>query len=187
MRKVKINMWRGCSQDQRGFTLIEFLIYSVIVSFVIGALVLTGVNVLQGRGKVGMIEEVNHNGRVVMERMTYYIRHAKKINSPNIGESASSLSLEMPIKEKSPTVFSVNVNGFLVVEIGSTGFPLPLTSENITVTSLNFINVSYPSSPGAIRIEITIKYNDPGNREEYSFEKTFYTTENIRAMGYLAL
>ena len=175
--KMKIkNTKLPCKKDGRwraGFTLIEFLIYSVIVAFIMGVLVLSGVNVMQARTRVAVAEEVNHNGRVAMNRILTNIRHAKSIDSI----SSDILSLEVPLSVNSPTIFEV-IDGILTIKRG-TEEPLPITTETVTVSNLEFVNLSYPETE-TIRIAMTLEYSAPLQREEYEFERTFYVTENIR-------
>ncbi|GAI31695.1 unnamed protein product, partial [marine sediment metagenome] len=45
--------------------------------------------------------------------------------------------------------------------------PYELTSDQVTVSSLRFTNLSYQDTPGTIRIEMTIDHINPGARIEY--------------------
>ena len=169
----------GHCDREVGFTLIEFLLYSVIVAFVVGSLVLSGINILQGRAQVGALEEVNHNGKLAMEKITASIREAESINHPSLGSGAEYLSLKMPIEIDNPTIFEVDVNKALTIKRG-VEVPVPITSERVNVSSLTFTNVSYSATGGAVRIRMEIKYSNPTGRDVYEIERTFYTTENIR-------
>lgn len=162
-----------------GFTLIEFLIYSVIVAFLVGVLVLMGTNILENRASIAVTEEVNHNGKMAMEGIAYHIRKAESINSPIQGAESNSLELEMDVSEEDPTVFEVDVGSRLTVKRG-TAEAVSLTTEKVEVSFLSFTNVSYDDTPGTVRVKMTVKYINPAERSEYEFERTFYTTENIR-------
>ncbi len=165
----------------KGFTLIEFLIYSVIVAFMTGTLILAGVNIMQGRSKVEAIEEVNHNGRMITEVVTHYIRQAENINYPSEGIAADYLSLEMPIAEESPIRFYVE-DSVLLFERGSAEAS-PLTSERVRVSSIQFTNTSYPESAKTVKMVATIEYNNLSGKSEYDFAKNFYVTENIKELA----
>ncbi len=162
-----------------GFTLIEFLIYSVIVSFIIGSLVLTGVNIMQAKARIDIMEEVNYSGRTVLNTITSYIRQAEEVIYPVPGNSGDYLSLGVSISELSPTIFELDENGMLMIKRKEDPAAL-ITTENIRVSSLTFTNLSYSGTPGTVKIEIKIEYLNPSGRSEYDFEKTFYTAENIR-------
>lgn len=170
--KKKINNQNCC-----GFTLVEFLIYSTIVTFVVGGLVLTGINVLQGRARVKTVEEVNHNGKMAMEKIASHVRKAEDINHPEAGNEADYLSLAMFEEEDSPTVFNVE-EGALMIKRGVKDAK-PITAEAVKIESLKFTNVSYPDG-GTVRVETTMEHDDITGRVEYGFKRSFYTTENLR-------
>jgi uncharacterized protein (TIGR02145 family) len=168
-----------------GFTLVEFLIYSVIVMFIMGSLVLVGINVIKGRAKVMVAEEISHNGRMALEKIALAIREAEAVNAPLIGEFGETLSLQMFLDEENPTIFEVNESEMLTMKKGSEEATI-ITSDKIKIKSIKFTNVSYPNANGSIKIEITAGYNNPSEREEYDLEKTFFTTENIRTTEQLS-
>jgi len=162
----------------KAFTLIEFLIYIGIVGLVLIAAGAIALNILFDKAKLTAIEEVSQNTRFTMEKIANTVRNAQAINSPAISASAPALSLQMADSGKNPTVFDL-FGGAVRIKEGA-GSAVNLTSSKITVTNLQFSNISYASTPGTIRIQITVKSINPGNRQEYNFEKIFYTTANIR-------
>lgn len=173
---LKINKKR-CGVN-KGFTLIEFLLYIGIVGIVLlvaGAICL---NVLFGKAKLMAIEEVSQNTRFTIEKIADRVRNANTINSPTQGVSTSTLSLQMADSAKNPTVFDLSSGVVRITE--GTGSAVNLTSSEVTVTNLQFSNISYSNTPGTVRIQMTVKLTNPENRQEYNFEKTFYTTANIR-------
>lgn len=163
---------------QKGFTFIEFLLYIGIVGVVLTVAGAIGLNVLFGKAKLIAIEEVSQNARFTMEKITESIRSAQQINSPTQGATSSTLSLQMADAAKNPTVFTL-ASGILQIQ-ESTGAVVDLTSSEVVVSALQFSNISYPNTPGAVRIEMTLQFTNPENRQEYRFEETFYTTTNIR-------
>jgi len=172
---VKKKHRRECMQE--GFTLIEFLVYSVLVTILVGSLVLIGVNILQGRARMVGMEEVNHNGKMAIERIAYHIRKAESINFPPNWSEGVSLSLEMKDPLKNPTVFEVGVNDVLTIKEGPSA-PVAITTEEVDVFLLKFTNVSI-DTPGAVRVELTLEYSSPRGVHGEDFRRTFYTTENI--------
>ncbi len=168
-----------CKISESGFTLIEFLLYSIIVTFIVGALVLAGINVMQGGGSINVSEEVNHNGKMAMNRIMSYVRMAEGINSPEQGASASSLSLAMPDTVLYPTVVFEVSAGELTIKRGDDA-AVVITAETVSVSNLNFINLSYPETSGTVKVEMTVEHLNPLRRSEYEFERNFYSTENVR-------
>ncbi len=165
---------------EKGFTLIEFLIYITVTTV---ALVLVGsltTGIFWGKTSLATSEEVGQNARLIMERIASAVRNADGINSPLIGQSDGSLSLSFSDSDRDPTVFSLSGDNIVFTENG--GSESQLNSDYVKVTSLNFANVSYEDTPGAVRTVITIEYRNPGERSAYDFEKTFYLTTALRNM-----
>jgi len=160
-----------------GFTFLEFLIYITIVGVI---LTVTGnlcLNVFFAKAKLTAIEMVNQDARFATEKVSERIRSAEAINNPALGESSTTLSLQMADLAKNPTVFDLS-DGTIRIKEGS-GAVVDLTTSEVILTTLQFSNISYPNTPGTLRVQMTIKSINPENRLEYNFEKTFYTTENI--------
>lgn len=135
---------------ERGFTLIEFLLYIGLVGIVLTVAGAIGLNVFFGKAKLGAIEEVSQNARFAMERVAQAVQD---------GQDASIFTL----------------SGGALLQNG-----MAITTGEVVVTDFQISDISYPGAPGTKRIQMTIKFNNPENRQEYNFEKTFYTTANIR-------
>jgi len=162
----------------RGFTLIEFLLYITIVATVVLIAGGIGLNVLLGKAKLSALQEVSQNARFSIEKIAYEVRNAEAINSPAPGLASSTLSLQMAVAGVNPTVFDLS-NGVLRIQEG-TSDAINLTSSEVTVSSVQFLNVSYSGTPGTVRVEMTVTFTNPDNRQEYTVEQTFYTTANVR-------
>jgi prepilin-type N-terminal cleavage/methylation domain-containing protein len=154
----------------KGFTLIEFLIYIAIVAAVLLAAFNFAWQIIYGNVKAQSIREVQQNARFSMEKITRTIETALAINSPLPGDSANSISLEMPILDLNPTIFDVFDNKLRIIQ-GQRG-PYELTNERVIVSNLQFTNLSYENTPGTVQVEMVIDHINPGQRSEYavSFE-----------------
>jgi prepilin-type N-terminal cleavage/methylation domain-containing protein len=150
---------------KRGFTLIEFLIYSAILGMVLVLSVGFLWDMVFGQIKEASYEEVQENSRFALMKISQEIKRAKAVNNPAPGFSSNTLSLSMNNPSFNPTIFDV-VDGKLRITIGSSG-PYELTSNQVIVNSLRFTNLSYPNTPGIIRIEMTVSHINPGNQSEY--------------------
>jgi len=159
-------------EKQKAFTLLEFVIYSTLVTIIVGLLVLISANVLGARARIIAQEEVSHNARFALGRITSEIRNSRAI----VTASGSSLRL---IDADGDTVGFDLAGGVLRINKGN-GLPVALTSESVVVSALQFINVSYPATPGTIRIIMTVEFSNPLGRPEWDFKRTFHTTENVR-------
>jgi type II secretory pathway pseudopilin PulG len=134
---------------ERGFTLMELLIYSGIL--IISAGLITGIVVTVSRAnlKTQVEEDLNNQLMIFEEVFRQKIQAATSINSI----SGSYLSLEMSDSNKNPTNFTLT-NDVVSIEEGSTS-PLGLNnSEKIKVTSLIFT----PTGPETTDISDTYHY-----------------------------
>lgn len=138
------------NMNNKGFTLLEFLLYIGIVGIILLVAGAIGLNVFFGKAKLMAIEEVSQNARFAMEKVARVVRD---------GQDSSIFTL----------------SGGALLQNGTA-----ITSGEVTVTNFQISDISYPNTPGTKRIQMTIKLTNPENRQEYNFEKTFYTTANIR-------
>lgn len=149
----------------KGFTLIELIIYIGIVTAILLVIFNFAWEVIYGNIKSQAIREVQQNARFSMEIIARTIKEAKAINSPNLGSSANSLSLEMTDSNLNPTVFDVSDNKLRIAQGANN--PYELTNDRVIVSNLLFANLSYENTPGTIKIEISINHVNPTGRSEY--------------------
>ncbi|MFQ6049724.1 MAG: PilW family protein [Candidatus Paceibacterales bacterium] len=163
--------------ENRGFTLIEFLLY---IGILVMVLVLTGGflwDIIFGNIKETSYQEVQQNSRFVLVKITQEIKKATGINSPTPGTASTTLSLAMAATSTDPTVFDLVNEKLRITQ--STSSPYEMTSNQVIVTNLQFTNLSYPDTPGTIRIEMTIDHINPGSRSEYEASASFKSTVSL--------
>ncbi|OGE33190.1 hypothetical protein A3C59_03680 [Candidatus Daviesbacteria bacterium RIFCSPHIGHO2_02_FULL_36_13] len=161
-----------------GFTLIELLLYIAVASIIVFTTASMLRFTLESRVKNQTIAEVEQEGAQVMALITQTVRNGTLINSPTIGNSAASLSLVVTDGASSPTVFDLS-SGAVRIKEGA-GATINLTSSRITVSNLNFQNLSMTDTPNIIRVSFTVTYTNSSGRNEYDFAKTFYGSADLR-------
>jgi len=166
------------SQSERGFTLVELLLYLGLSSVLIIAISIFLSMLLQARIKNQAIGEVEQQGLQVMQIMTQTIRNASSTNSPTQGASTSSLSLNTTVPANNPTVFDLSSGVIRITEGGGTAEAL--TNSRIVASGLIFQNLSRLDTPGIIRVQFTLTYKNPNNVSEYNFQKTFIASGTLR-------
>ncbi len=159
-----------CHSSAVGFTLIEFLIYSGIVVFVVLALTLAGTNVLHGRARVITMEDINRNASLSLEKITYLVRNSEGVNSA-IGDT---LSLEMSSPAQDPTEIFLDEGAIMISRGGE--HVGRLTTDSIVVSGLQFEEFLEDS----VRAEVTFNFHNPLGRTEYERSREFVVTENVR-------
>jgi type II secretory pathway pseudopilin PulG len=166
-------------RHQKGFTLVEMVLYVSLCSIILLALSTFLSFLLGARVRSQAITEVNQQGFQVMYQITQTIRNGRSIQVPSIGSSASTLSVTTGVPLLNPTVFSVSSSTFMIQEGGASA--VPLTNARVQISALTFQNISSASSTDKIiRISFTINYINPQGREEYSFTKTFNGSATLR-------
>lgn len=162
----------------RGFTLIELLLYFAIIPLVLLPISSFLSSFFEARVKNQTVMEVEEQGVSAMNIITQTIRNAEAINTPLLGSSASSLSLNVVDAGLDPTLFDLSGSTLRVTE--GIGSPVALTNTRVTASGLTFQNLSRPGTPGVIRIQFTLSRVNPEARHEYNFTKTFYGSATIR-------
>ena len=161
----------------RGFTLIELIIYIAIVAVVLLVAFNFVWEIIYGNVKSQAIREVQQNARFCIEKITKTIEEALVINSPTPGDSANLLSLEMPYSSLNPTIFHVFDNKLRITQ-GVRG-TYELTNDRVIVRSLQFTNLSYLDTPGTARVEMVIDHVNPNNRSEYAVSFEIKSTASL--------
>lgn len=165
-------------KNRRGFTLIELLLYVSITGLLLLSVTIFFSLLFQVRIKNQVIAEVEQQGMQVMQIMTQTIRNAENITAPTQGGSDASLSIDVLTSSSDPTVFALS-GGVLQITEG-TATPISLTNSRVTVSDLTFQNLSRTSTPGTVRITLTITAVNPSGRNEYNFTKTFVGSATLR-------
>lgn len=126
----------------RGFTLIETLIYVAIIGMVLTSFVLFSLSVSDPTEKSYSIEEVNANLRHLQSMISGLIRGAGSVDT--IGSSFNTdngyLLLGYP-NPNNPTSIGLNEFGQVELKRGSNA-STTLNSEKVVVTRLNFLDTS---------------------------------------------
>ncbi|MBI2019932.1 type II secretion system protein [Candidatus Daviesbacteria bacterium] len=146
---------------QKGFTFIEIILYVVIVSIMMAALIPFAWDVIGGASKSGAQQEVFSQARFVSERIKYEIRNASGITS--VGASSISLTNFSPdtttVIDLSGGKIRINKNGAGAVN---------LNSDDTNVTNLTFTNyTSGDNKTKHIQFSFTIDDNYGSSRQEY--------------------
>jgi type II secretory pathway pseudopilin PulG len=92
--------------QQRGYTLIELLLYVALVGGLLTAVTYFFSTAVDARVKNQTILEVNDQGVALMDTLTQTVRNATSITAPTTGLAGPSLTLAVPTGALSPTLFS---------------------------------------------------------------------------------
>lgn len=162
---------------QKGFSLLELLIYIAIFGTVVLATTNVLVVVFEGRDSTNARYEVMQNIRFASEKIRQLVYDA---SSFTVSGACPFNVLEATISGATTTA-TIN-NGIL--QLVSGGDISALTSDLVTATSTNsgclFAKISNPSpAKSTLQIQFTISYNDNGNRQ-LNFSNSVKTTISQR-------
>lgn len=166
---------------QKGFSLVEMVIYVAILSIVTFVLINTFISFGDTYRQVRMHRAIDNSAYVSLERMTRDIRNATNIvvNQSTFGVSAGVLVLNTANALTSTTTsFYVDYvdSGVLKVDVNGT-YSGPLTLAQVTVTNLVF-NRLVSTSSEAVKVDMTLEY-------EYGSDiitKTYNTTVILKGI-----
>ena len=161
---------------RQGFTLVEVLIYIAIIGIVITSFVTFAMSISGSRAKTYVVQEVHANARVALNLISQKIRLADDVFSPIAGNSNSSLELDMPGPDSNLT-FDV-ASGVLNITEGI-GSPIPITSDEVNISSLSFTNLAPSEERDNIRIKMIIEYRGDGSKE-YEYSQNLQTAISLR-------
>lgn len=166
---------------QGGFTLVEMILYIAIVSIFMTGLVYFTWDVIYGRVKSFVHQEVNQNIRFASKRIAYEIKNAKSVTTPSSG-STNILELVMADGTRNPTIINV-ADGRIQIGYGSSGNcptvnPCFLTSNKVKVTGLTFTSLS---SGNSTNIKFSFTVSSSGDRQEFNKSETYETAVELRS------
>jgi type II secretory pathway pseudopilin PulG len=165
-------------KKQDGMTLIELSIYITLVAAVLVMATSFAWNIINSRTKAFAVQEVEQNGRYIIEKFSQTVRQANDLTTPAISASGTTLTLAM----KGSTVSTVvlNVNGTQLLYKEGSGPSIALNSSAVKVTSLNFTNISSANGKTKhVRLQFTLETINPSGRNEWEFKNDFETSVEL--------
>lgn len=182
MKKLHFHLPTKHLDSQRGFTLLELLLYVAISAIIMSGIVTLLILLMNSRVKNQTVTEVESQGAFIMQELGASIRNSAAITAPAAGASATSLTLDTRDDTKDPVIYSLT-SGVVSVTEGSGPKPTvtPLNSSAVTVSGLSFQNLSLAGTTSqVIRVTFTVTYTNPSGRDEYNYSKTFYNSYSLR-------
>ena len=159
-------------KTKKGFTLIELVLYVVIVSMMLGALLPFMFEIMSGSVQSSTEQDVVSTARLISERIKVEIRKAKSIQSLTAG----SLTLQN-ISGPDTTIDLKNGNVRLDRGTGAVSLNPPST----VVTDLTFANYSSADlKTKHVKFNLTVRSLLTTGRQEYQRQVALESSEEIR-------
>lgn len=135
----------------RGLTLIEVLLYAVLVGMTMTALVLLATTAFKVRSEIRAQIILDDEMRFASGRILSAVHEATGITAPAIGVTSSTLTLSMASSTQDPT--TITLSGGIITLAQGTGTAVALTSSELNVSTLSFSRVS--STVAMVRLVMT--------------------------------
>ncbi|PIP86486.1 hypothetical protein COV42_00575 [Candidatus Campbellbacteria bacterium CG11_big_fil_rev_8_21_14_0_20_44_21] len=170
------NLKKRNSEKRRGFTLIEMIIYTSILSAVFVLVVNTLLLISRSYRSIKLTNDINNSASLSLERLTREIRLAESVNAGSsiLGAHPGSLVLNTT-EEGSPAT----LNFFLeddALKLSKDGLLSGLlTRDNIEVSNLVF-KLSSGENSEMVKIEMTLTGSEKGMIKS----DNFYTSAVLR-------
>ena len=150
----------GHSDHPKGFTLVETLIYIAIIGGVIVAFVSFALSISDSRNKTYVIQEVQANARLALGVITQKIQASNGLNASSsiFGVDPGVLSLSMASSSLNPTLISLSADDGILQITEGVNMPVFLTSDEIRITNLVFINLTASSTRENVKIDLTASF-----------------------------
>lgn len=145
-------------QNIIGFTLVELLLYISISSILLVSIGSYIVMLSQLNNQREVAEGIQSQITHIHDTLSYQIRIASNIISPNVGSESDTLVLDMKDVSMGQSVISMQ-DGVLMLNADSHG-ELPLTSQPLTVTDSSFTNTSGDGTEGNLYYQISVSWTD---------------------------
>ena len=165
-------------EKEKGFSMVEMIIYIAIFAIFVGALITFSLNINSSRLRSQMMLEVKDQGADLMRTLTTSIKNATVINNPGTGVSSGVLSINTSNLQTTPTIFSEDGEALYITE--GTSSPIALTNNKVKLTNLTFTNVSQSSTPGIIKIRFTISNTASKSSPAEQYSVDFYGSSAVR-------
>lgn len=160
-------------RNQKGFTIMEMLIYMGILTIFIMILVEVFNSILDVNLESESIGSVEQDGRFIIARLIYDIPQAQNIITPgNIGEQDNQLTLNI-----NGVNYNYRLNNGNLILTNNNGADV-LNGYDTTVSNLNFYHIGNTGGKNDIRISFMLTSK---TKYKGAFEaKTYQTTVGIR-------
>lgn len=133
--------------NNKGFTLIEVLVYLALLSIIITGCLSTAYFVLETSQKIDKAITQNEEKNFLLSILSWAMDGAVAINSPTAQQNGNTLSINKSDFDKNPLVFSFT-DRTLYLGIGGDA-ALPLNTSDTPITDFSVLHILNQSIEGA--------------------------------------
>ena len=164
-------------KNQKGFTLVEIVIYIGMLGIILSNFVLFGININNIRKKTTIINNVQENNRSIINLLNDTVRRSAGVIIPAKSQiSTSSLALNMTGTSQATTTFSLIGNDLYMI-VGSQS-PIKL-NHNAVLDSIYLINTAGVDDRDHLIINITSR-NISDDSIDFTYSQTVEAAISVR-------
>ena len=169
---------------QWGFTLVELLVYTAILSLVLALSAQFALSVLEASAKSIAKERVQANAANILQAFDFEVRHAQALYTPTSdfigdpGQLSIVTSRNLPSDETRTYVDIYADNRRLCVKRELAGISC-ISSSEVEITSLVFTRILQAGGAESVRMRISLRNMSP--KVEYQFAETLQTSARLRS------
>lgn len=166
-------------RNQKGFTIVETIIYVAIIGVFMTTVILFGISAVQTAEKAVVAQEVQQNARFAMERVVREVRGAEALNSglSTFALANSVLALDVSTGGNTPTVFDLDAGQLRMTQGANPS--VYLTADDVEVTEFRVENRSISGRTENVQIILTIQ-SAQGSGIVYNATTTLQSSAVIR-------
>lgn len=171
--------------NQKGFTLIEMLVYISVLTIICAAIVSFLFWAIKTNAKSRAAAEVSDNARRAMETMFYEIRQATSVYTPTSVFDVSQGQLSLETKISPPNNETKTYEDFYLADgklyLKKEGIaPEQITSDQVRVSNLIFKYLGSSGNLASVQINLKVEYNDSSGRPEFQAEVNLISSATLR-------
>ncbi|HJN62668.1 MAG TPA: type II secretion system protein [Candidatus Paceibacterota bacterium] len=161
----------------KGFTLIEMIVYVAILSIVFVLIINTLLIITRSYKSIKLTNDINNSASISLERIIREVRAAESVNTSSsiLGSNPGKLVLNTTNNLGAPLVLDFYVENNSLKLNKNAVLSGVLTKDNVEVTGLIFRHITSSSSQ-AVKIELTLT----GTERNTTKIDSFYSTAVLR-------
>lgn len=159
--------------------MIETIVYIGIVGLIVTALASYTISITDSHEKAAVVTEVQQGARGALAIMRRVIRESTSITSPINGTSTPYLLLDMPDMPGSEPDITIGAPDN-ILSLGEFGVGTTTLLSDTLRATVNFTNTASSTNRDAIRIELTVFYNNDSGDPIYDYSRSYETVVGRR-------
>ncbi len=164
------------THNQKGFTLIEALVYIALLTLLMGGAVVTCYGILESSGRNQTQAIVQEEGDFLIAKINWALSNIHHINYPAVGGTGTSLTTTK--WDNAIGAVTIALSGTEVTLARGGGSAYPLTASNVSVSDLTFTHEwAGGVSPESVIASFTIATKTPNGMP---ITQNFTTTVHVR-------